>query len=168
MPEKIQIVDEHDQPVGSATRQEAWAKGLYARLVHVVIEDEKGDILLQKRSTTRAIYPGCWTNAATGHVDEGETYEAAALRELQEEIGVGAELEPLGTFLLQKQQDDKMINQFIGVFRGHVPHDTQLTLDAEEVSEARWFTKEELLEKSTAAPEEFTPSLLEVIQRHYA
>lgn len=39
MPERIQIVDENDQPMGASTRQEAWANGSYYRLVQIVIRD---------------------------------------------------------------------------------------------------------------------------------
>ena len=83
MPERIQIVDKNDQPIGTSTRQEAWANGSYYRLVQIVLRDEEGNFLLQKRSMTKSLYPGRWTNAASGHVDEDETYQIAAPRELQ-------------------------------------------------------------------------------------
>lgn len=102
MSERIQIVDEDDQPIGASTRQEAWANGSYYRLVQIVLRDEDGDFLLQKRSMEKPLYPGRWTNAASGHVDEGETYETSAPRELAEEIGVEVPLTFVGKFLVQK------------------------------------------------------------------
>jgi isopentenyl-diphosphate delta-isomerase len=73
------------KPIGGSTRQEAWANGSYYRLVQIVLRDEDGNFLLQKRSSLKALFPNCWTNAASGHVDEGETYEISAPRELVEE-----------------------------------------------------------------------------------
>src|ERR1044072_9307689 len=110
MPERIQIVDENDQPIGASTRQEAWASGSYYRLVQIILRDKEGNFLLQKRSSKKALYPNRWTNAASGHVDEGETYETSAPRELQEEVGISVPLEFLGRILIQRKEDGKTFN----------------------------------------------------------
>jgi len=167
MAEKIQIVDENDEPIGGSTRQEAWANGSYYRLVQIVLRDEDGNFLLQKRSSLKALFPNCWTNAASGHVDEGETYEISAPRELAEEIGVEVPLEFVGKFLVQKRMDDKIINQFNGVFEGKVAHDTKFTIQPLEVSEVRWFTPEELKEKIATSPSEFTPAMVQAVNEFY-
>jgi isopentenyldiphosphate isomerase len=168
MAEKIQIVDENDQPIGSATRQEAWASGAYYRLVQIILQDEEGNFLLQKRSPKKALYPSRWTNAASGHVDEGESYETTASRELMEEIGVEVRLEYVGRILIQMHEGDKTINQFNGVFHGIIPHDIKFTLDPEEVSEVRWFTLDELKEKTTSLPDEFTPAMVRAVKEFYS
>jgi isopentenyl-diphosphate delta-isomerase len=167
MTERIQIVDADDQPIGSSTRQEAWVNGSYYRLVQIVLRDAAGNFLLQKRSAQKPLYPNRWTNAASGHVDEGESYEVSAPRELAEEIGVDVPLEFVGKFLVQKELDDKIINQFNGVFEGRIPHDAEFKLEPEEVSEVRWFTPNELKEKITATPEEFTPAMVKAVQEFY-
>ena len=167
MPERIQIVDENDQPIGASTRQEAWANGSYYRLVQIVLRDENGNFLLQKRSLEKALYPGRWTNAASGHVDEGETYETSAPRELAEEIGVDVPLTFIGKLLVQIATEDKTLNQFNGVFEGRIPHDTKFTLQHEEVSEVLWFTLKELQEKIAAAPDDFTPAMALAVEKFY-
>ncbi|HEU4715533.1 MAG TPA: NUDIX domain-containing protein [Candidatus Saccharimonadales bacterium] len=168
MLERIQIVDENDQPIGASTRQEAWASGSYYRLVQIILRDKKGNFLLQKRSPKKALYPNRWTNAASGHVDEGETYETSAPRELQEEVGISAPLEFLGKILIQRKEDGKTFNQFNGVFMGTIPHDTQFNLQADEVSEVRWFTPAELKERIAAAPDDFTPAMVRAVEEFYA
>lgn len=168
MMEKIKIVDENDLPIGSATRQEAWQKGLYHEIAQIVIEDETGNILLQKRSPEKGLFPNCWTNGASGHIDVGETYETAAPRELTEELGIDVRLEYLGKVLVQVKTDDKDINQFHGVFKALVPHDIMLTPDPTEVSEVRWFTRKELQEKTLSAPEEFTPGMIKTFEEFYS
>jgi isopentenyl-diphosphate delta-isomerase len=167
MPERIQIVDEDDQPIGAATRQEAWAKGSFYRLVQIVLRDESGNFLLQKRSIEKPLYPGRWTNAASGHVDEGETYETSAPRELKEEIGVETPLVFVGKFLVQKKEDGKIINQFNGVFEGSVLQNTKFKLQPEEVSEVKWLTKESLQEDITANPDQFTPAMVKTFKEFY-
>lgn len=167
MPERIQIVDENDQPIGASTRQEAWANGSYYRLVQIVLRDEKGNFLLQKRSLKKSLYPGRWTNAASGHVDEGETYETSAPRELVEEIGIETPLSFVGKFLVQKTQDDKIINQFNGVFEGRIASNASFKLQPEEVSEVRWFTLQELHEMIVTNPEAFTPAVATALKKFY-
>jgi len=71
------------------------------------LRGENGNFVLEKRSLEKPLYPGRWTNAASGHVDEGET---SAPRELKEENGVDVRLIFIGKFLVQKQEDDKMMN----------------------------------------------------------
>ena len=45
-----------------------------------------------------SLYPGKITSSAGGHVDEGENYKTAALRELKEELGISTPLRDLGRF----------------------------------------------------------------------
>lgn len=168
MKERIQIVDANDQPLGYATREEAWAQGLHHRLVRILIENERGELLLQKRSMSKKKYPGMWTDAATGHVDYGETYEVAAVRELQEELGVATDLAFLGKFYTEEVLDDKKSNTFHGVFRGKIPASTQLAVAAEEASETKWFTLSELRRAIKESPESFTPGLRQVLQQFVA
>lgn len=167
MPERIQIVDKNDQPIGASTRQEAWARGSYYRLVQIILRDEEGNFLLQKRSPKKSLYPNRWTNAASGHVDEGEAYETSAPRELEEEIGILVPLEYLGKILIQLKDHDKTINQFNGVFLGQIPHDTQFDLQPEEVSEVRWFTLQELKKEIKDNPENFTPAMVQAVEEFY-
>jgi isopentenyl-diphosphate delta-isomerase type 1 len=163
MDEKIQIVDKDDQPLGYATREEAWAKGLVHRLVRIMIFDQDGRILLQKRSTLKKKYPGMWTDAATGHVDYGETYETAAPRELSEEIGISAPLMFLGKFYTEDITTDKTTKTYHEVFSGTVTKDTPIKLEEGEVSEIKWFDPQELRDKIAKDPDLFTPGVQQVI-----
>ena len=163
---KIQIVDKNDKPIGVASAEEARAKGLYHRIVRVILKDENGRILSQRRSLTKSLYPGLWTDSASGHVDEGETYEMAIKRELKEELGIEAKLTFLGKFLTNHVNDGVVTPVFNGVFEATISSSTKLTLDPIEVVDAKWYQVVELRSSMTDNPENFTSGFIEVVERY--
>lgn len=70
------------------------------RAVAVLVIRSTGEFVLQQRSRHDLWQPGLWTLSCTGHVKKGETYDAAAVRELEEEVGVKANLAIFKKFLL--------------------------------------------------------------------
>ncbi len=86
--EFFDIVNERDEPVGRALRDEVHARGLRHRAVLIFVFNAAGQIFLQKRSMTKDVSPGLWTVSCSGHVDAGEEYDIAAQRELGEELGL--------------------------------------------------------------------------------
>lgn len=119
----IVVVDENDNEIGSAMLAEAWEKGLYHRIVSIFVMDYRGRILLQLRGPNVKIYPNCWDQAAGGHVDEGFSYDQAAVNELAEELDIrDVPLKLLGTFRTNNKLDDgRIINQFERVYLAKVP-----------------------------------------------
>ncbi len=168
MTEKIMIVDENDHPTGeSMSREQAWKDGRYHRHIRIVLQDENGRFLLQKRSLTKASYPGLWTDAVSGHVDEGETYETTAPRELLEEIGISTKLEKIGVFKMQDKNERGTINTFNCVFKGTIPSSTQLTLEPNEVTEVRWVSLDALKQDLRKNPHLYTPGLRLEIKTYF-
>src|SRR5580658_3200257 len=86
--EFFDVVDERDAVVGRASRREVHAHRLMHRAVHVLVFDDTGRVFLQKRSMKKDIAPGLWDSSCSGHVDSGESYDVAAVREFAEELGV--------------------------------------------------------------------------------
>lgn len=164
----ILIVDERDNPVGAAEMYEAQEKGLIHRIVRIMVEDEQGRLLLQKRSVRMKRWPNCWDNSATGHVDEGEAYDAAALRELKEEIGVErSELQALGTYFTDRRLENiPHLRRFNRVYKTLATAD-ELVIDEDEVSEVRWFTVDEVKKLLKEQPEMVTDGLNDVMSRYY-
>lgn len=88
--EVFNIVNEQDEVTGTALRREVHRNPALIHRAIGVLVFVRGKLLLQKRSATKDTFPDTWTCSVTGHVDAGETYEQAALRELQEEAGIRA------------------------------------------------------------------------------
>jgi isopentenyldiphosphate isomerase len=98
--EPVDTVDDGDRVVGTATVRECLEKGLLHRAVAVLVVRSSGKFLLQQRSKKDRWQPGLWTLSSTGHVKAGETYDRAAARELEEELGIRSGLSRLGKYLL--------------------------------------------------------------------
>jgi isopentenyl-diphosphate delta-isomerase len=88
--EIFDVVDEADQIIGQATRSEVHARKLRHRAVHIFLFNETGELFIQKRSENKDTFPGRQDSSASGHVNGGETYDACAVRELAEELGIVA------------------------------------------------------------------------------
>ncbi|MEI7029591.1 NUDIX domain-containing protein [Streptomyces pratensis] len=99
--EMLDIVDENDEVVGQARRGEATARRLRHRCVSVEVRDAEGRVFVHRRTPVKPVFPSCYDMFVGGVVGAGETYEEAALREAEEELGVTGlpRPEPLFRFL---------------------------------------------------------------------
>jgi isopentenyldiphosphate isomerase len=88
MQEMLDIVNEKNKVVGKAERIECHKKFLPHRMIQAFVFDRKGKVFVAKRSKRKAVYPGLLDVSVAGHVDTGETYHQAVIREIFEELGV--------------------------------------------------------------------------------
>lgn len=98
--ETVDLVDEEDKVVGSSTVAECVRMGLLHRAVAVLVVRSTGAYVLQRRSRKDTWHPGLLTISSTGHVKRSETYEAAAKRELWEELGIAGDVREVKKYLL--------------------------------------------------------------------
>ncbi len=148
---RIPLVNAADEIIGYTTRVEMQASDLH-RISGVWIVSPEGKILMAKRASVKRHSPNKWALAAAGTVEEGETYESNAQKELEEELGIrNIALRP-GPKILSQSTEPRWCQFFIGT----IPEQTKLTLEPSEVAEARWFTADELQKFFEQAPEEFT------------
>ncbi len=110
--EILEIVDENDTVIGTATREEIHRFGYLHRSVHVFVFDHKGRLFVQRRSATKDRHPLKLDSSAAGHVDPGESYFDAAKRELFEELGITDGIE----HLLNVAACDITDNEHVGLF----------------------------------------------------
>lgn len=84
------------------SKDEAHAKGLFHATVHIWFYTQAGDVLFQKRAANKETFPNYWDVSVAGHVMAGESIETAALREVNEEIGLRIETSQLNKIDLRK------------------------------------------------------------------
>jgi isopentenyl-diphosphate delta-isomerase type 1 len=92
MEEFMDIVDESDNVIGRDTRKAVHDNHQIHRGIHIFVVNSSGGILVQKRSTKKDYYPGFLDISVGAQVQSGESYEAAAHRELVEELGISENL----------------------------------------------------------------------------
>lgn len=159
--EILDIVDAHDVIVGAATRDEIHRHGHRHRAVHVLVFDPDGRIYVQRRSWTKDCSPGRWDTSAAGHVDHGESYAAAARRELAEELGL-APAEPLES-LFALAAAPATGNEFVHVYRALAR--TAVVPDPVEIIDGRWLEPAALERWLAQEPAVFTRTFHLIWQR---
>ncbi|MEY2564158.1 MAG: rRNA (adenine1518-N6/adenine1519-N6)-dimethyltransferase [Verrucomicrobiota bacterium] len=153
--EQFPVVDDEDCVVGEATRTEVHGNNLRHRAVHILIFNRLGELFLQKRSRWKDRHPCLWDSSAAGHVDAGEEYDATAVRELQEELGVAAEL----TRVAKLPASENTGREFIWLYRAQ--HDGPFELARSEIEHGEFFPTDLVSAWVSARPSDFAPGFLE-------
>jgi len=83
--EELNIYDAEGNVVGARRRREAKASGLAVGAVNVLLLNERGQVLLQRRPGDKE-NGGHWDKSVGGHVGAGEEFDATAVREAGEEL----------------------------------------------------------------------------------
>lgn len=145
--ELVDVVDEADRVVGTATRAEMREQRLRHRCTFVVVRSTAGEVLVHRRSDLKDLWPGHWDLCAGGVVGSGEDWEPAARRELAEELGVtDAVLEPLGAGTYEDLHVAEVARIWTTV------HDGPFAFTDDEVVEARFVTLVELADLLAGQP----------------
>jgi isopentenyldiphosphate isomerase len=111
----VDIVDADDHVVEVVTRREMRARNLRHRSVGIGVLDAEGRVLIHRRADDKDVWPGRWDLAVGGVVDSGESWEAAAARELDEEIESRAAITEIGR---ATYEDDK-VNAIVRMYLAH-------------------------------------------------
>jgi 16S rRNA (adenine1518-N6/adenine1519-N6)-dimethyltransferase len=156
--EIFDIVDEQDRVIGSDTRSSVHVNNSRHRAVHMLVQNGAGEIFLQKRSIWKDRNPGLWDSSSAGHVDSGETYNEAADRELREELGIQAPLEPLGRLACTEETGW----EFIEVFR--TSHEGPFKYPAMEIETGAFFPLDQVRAWTEKYPADFSPVFLLAFQ----
>ena len=138
--EIFDVVDESDRVIGREARAEVHRRGLLHRAVHVLVFNSRGEVFLQKRSMSKDTFPGAWDSSSSGHLCCGEEYDACAVRELQEEIGLTLERPPERLFKIDACAETDQ--EHVWVYR--CLSDGPLVLNPEEIESGEWFSAEKV------------------------
>ena len=153
--EWVDIVDEHNQVTGTASRSVMRKEKLLHRSSYIVITNSRGQVYVQKRTATKDYCPSMLDACCGGVVTAGEDITESAYRELAEEMGIySVPLRSLGSFLYTDQNCQVWGALFDCQFEG------ELQLQVEEVEYVLLMTPQEILEKES----EFTPDSVAAIK----
>jgi isopentenyldiphosphate isomerase len=154
--EIFDVVNECDEVISRSTRREVHARGLWHRAVHVLVFNARGEIFLQKRSLKKDIAAGKWDSSASGHLDSGEDYDACAVREVREEIGLNVTaagaLPPLKRlFKIDACRETGW--EFCWIYR--CESEGPFTLHPDEIEAGDWFAPDAVTKWVDGKPEDF-------------
>ncbi|NUS17994.1 MAG: NUDIX domain-containing protein [Streptomyces sp.] len=157
--EVIDVVDEHDVVVGQARRADAYARGLRHRAAFVLVRDGAGRVFVHRRTARKLVFPSLHDMFVGGVLGAGESYDEAAHREAEEELGVTGlpRPEPLFRFLY----DGGHGGWWSAVYQ--VRCDLPVSPQQEEVAWHGFLTEDELAER--LAQWEWVPDGLEAYRR---
>nr|WP_179200038.1 NUDIX domain-containing protein [Streptomyces sp. NRRL B-24572] len=156
--ELVERVDCQDRVLGVVTRRQAVREGWLHRIASTVCRDERGRILVHRRSEHLSRFPGLYEVMVGGAVGVGESYEQAAGRELAEELGIRGLPRLLFTFINRSG----LSPHWLGVHEVVVPE--AVTRDPDEVAWYGWLTEPEL--HSALLEWHFTPDSHEAFSRY--
>ena len=116
---QVILVDGNDIQTGILDKMQAHREGVMHRAISVFIFNSKGEWLLQRRALDKYHSGGLWTNTCCSHPFPGESNIDAAIRRLQEEMGMEGELMELFSFIYKEKLDHGLTeHEFDHVFYG--------------------------------------------------
>jgi 8-oxo-dGTP pyrophosphatase MutT (NUDIX family) len=128
----------------------------------VLVTRPGGEVFVQRRAEHKDCAPGLWDTSAAGHVARGDSYDAAAPRELEEELGLsGQTLVALGRLPAGAATG----NEFVRVY--HYVTEADPRPDAGEIADSGWFGPAALAAWMRREPQRFT-AVFRTIFRRYA
>ncbi|OAT31205.1 putative Nudix hydrolase [Buttiauxella brennerae ATCC 51605] len=152
--EWVDIVNEDNEVIAQASREQMRAQRLRHRATYIVVHDGMGKILVQRRTETKDFMPGMLDATAGGVVQADEQLLDSARREAEEELGIaGVPLAEHGQFYFEDTNCRVWGSLFSCVSHG------PFALQEEEVSEVCWMSPEEI----TARCDDFTPDSLKAL-----
>src|SRR6185503_7625243 len=154
--EIFDVCNERDEVIGQNTRAEVHRLGLRHRAVHVLVFNSRGEVFLQKRSMTKDTFPGVWDSSASGHLDAGEDYDACAVREMREELGIVANCPPKRLFKIGACNETGQEHVWVYKYECEGP----FCLHPEEIESGAWYNVDRLGELLRNRPQDFASALI--------
>jgi isopentenyl-diphosphate delta-isomerase len=163
----VVLINGKGKPAGTASKLAAHQRGLRHQAISVIIRNEAGHILLQRRNLEKYHSGGEWTNACCSHPRPGEKATAAARRRLREEMGISVPLK----FLFQTEYratvsadlvEHEVVDVFAGTFEG-TPHP-----DPDEVADWCWIRPDALRIDMHHNARRYTPWFHTYVDQHWS
>ncbi len=153
--QQLILVDETDRQIGTGEKMHVHRKGLLHRCFSIFIFNDKNELLLQKRASTKYHSGGLWTNTCCGHPLNGEATEDAAHRRLKEEMGFDCPLVELFAFIYKADLDNNLTeHEFDHVFKGS--YSGSVNPSPVEADGFRWISLNDVYKEIESDPGSYT------------
>ena len=152
---EVILVDTDDNAIGTMEKMEAHEKGLLHRAFSVLIFNSKGELLIQKRASTKYHSGSLWTNTCCSHPAPNESIEQAAKRRLYEEMGIDAEPAFKYKFIYKTDLDQNLVEHEVD----HVLtalFDGEPMVNENEVADWKYIDLKELKKDALVNPHLYT------------
>jgi len=162
--EWLPLVDANGVPQGKARRCDVHGNpALLHPVVHCLVCNANGAILLQLRSASKDVQPGRWDTSVGGHVGVGEAIESAVVREISEEIGIDVSLSQL-RFLYRYLMRSSIESELVYTFS--LVHEGPFRAELGEIDDLRFWSAREI--QSVLGTGKLTPNFEDEFARHQA
>lgn len=153
--EMVVLVDSQDEVVGEAPKLRAHQEGRLHRAISVLLFNEAGETLLQRRAAAKYHSAGLWSNTCCSHPRPGESPHDAAVRRLHEEMGMECPLRHSFSFIYKAHLAGGLTEHELDhVYTGVATFDPHP--DPAEVDSWRWVALDDLLIEVDDRPARFT------------
>lgn len=151
-------VDDQDKVLGSIARSEAHTDpNKIHRAVYVLVTSNAGDMLFQKRSLYKDLYPAHWALSCAGHVTYGKDYRQAAEDEAFEELGIHPHLYYVTKTLIRTEQEVEQCQIYLCKVDTMPEH-----FNKTEIDELKWVAIKEISDFIAGNP--LPPADIEVLR----
>jgi isopentenyldiphosphate isomerase len=154
----VDVVNANDTPVGVIARRDVFREHVNFRVVHELIFNSRGELLIQKLASTHPRHPGYWGSSVAGYLFAGESYEAAAKRRLIQELGV---TDVSIDFVGKTSMDDEGCRKFIAIFSSI--HNGPFEFNRDYIEQLEFLPLQQIHAAQRTGTRLFTPTFLRVL-----
>ena len=162
---KLIVVNKKDEKIGVEDKLKCHlGKGILHRAFTVFIFNDKDQVLIQKRSKGKLLWPLFWETSCSSHPYEGEDLIKSAEKRLREELGFTCKLKFLDKFYYHSLYknigaENEICWLLVGRYNGKV------VPDLKEVADWKWINLEDLKQDIKKNPAKYVPWLKIAIKR---
>lgn len=155
--EELILVDADDRETGHLSKAACHdGRGVLHRAFSIFLFNDAGELLLQRRATSKRLWPEYWSNSCCSHPRRGESLEMATQRRLSDELNADAALEFVYKFRYQADfgelgSEHELCHVYLGRLRGGVQ------ANDEEISATRFVGAKDVDAELAESPERYTP-----------
>jgi len=165
MKKDIILVDRNDKIIGYDEKYPPHKNpAKLHRAFSIFLFNDKGQMLIHKRSKYKKTWPGYWTNACCSHPAKGESYAKALQRRLKEELGIRCKLKFLFKFIYKAKYNKTWGEHEIDyVFVGR--YNKKIKPNKKEIADWKYMDVDSLLKDVKKNPERYTPWFKKALPR---